>query len=204
MATRKSSRQAPSRPRSGRGGSFLPFLLGVLVTAAVVAAAVFYFHIRLPGLTHRPHTLANNAVSSLPAAPSDDLPKPVRPAAPPATPPRPPFPISEDVFEAGAAAYVKPIAGESCATCHGSPGRLGAKMEVVRPGAAQFFVPGSSITKSPSQIFLSTKFGVPGAPAMPAYSGQLTDTQIWQIALLLSHAAEPLPDPVTHILTRHR
>ena len=212
MATRKPSRQASSRSRSRRG-SFLPFVLGVLVTAAVAAAAVFYFHIRVPGFSPRPRAIAKSIVP--PAAPSqsksksdsdsdsDDLPKPVRPTAPPATAPRPPFPISEDVFEAGATTYVKPAGGVSCATCHGSPNRPGAKLEAIRPGAAQFFLPHSDVTRSPSQLFLRTKFGVPGAPAMPAYADKLTDTQIWQIALLLSHAAEPLPDPVVHILNRH-
>ena len=115
--------------------------------------------------------------------------------------------ILDTFFEAGARLYVKTPAGKatgstSCATCHGTPGRLGAK-PVVSPGAAEFFLSSSSVTRSPSQLFVRTKYGVADAPAMPAYAGTLTDTQIWQIALLLSHAGEPLPDPVVHILNLH-
>ena len=37
---------------------------------------------------------------------------------------------------------------------------------------------------------------------MPAYGHVLTDTQSWQIALLLKNADQPLPDPVREILAK--
>ena len=205
MATRKQSRPASNRSRQPAGGGFGTFLLGVLVTIAIVASAAFYFHVHLPAF--HPHTAARKAPPA-PAVPvasdADDRPKPPPLQAPPATAPHAPFSMSEDVFEAGARLYVKPTGGTSCATCHGTPNRMGAMMESIRPGAAQFFEPRSTSTRSPSQLFLRTKYGVQGAPGMPAYAGTLTDTQIWQLALLLSHAGEPLPDPVTRILNAHK
>ncbi len=38
---------------------------------------------------------------------------------------------------------------------------------------------------------------------MPAYKHILTSTQIWQIALLLKNADQPLPDPVRALLIRN-
>jgi hypothetical protein len=35
---------------------------------------------------------------------------------------------------------------------------------------------------------------------MPSYSHLLTDTQMWQVSLLLKSADQPLPDPVMAIL----
>ncbi len=37
---------------------------------------------------------------------------------------------------------------------------------------------------------------------MPAFSHVLTDTQMWQVSLLLKNADQPLPDPVRAILTK--
>jgi hypothetical protein len=36
---------------------------------------------------------------------------------------------------------------------------------------------------------------------MPAFSHVLTDTQMWQVTLLLKNADQELPDPVMKILT---
>ena len=36
---------------------------------------------------------------------------------------------------------------------------------------------------------------------MPAYNHVLTDTQMWQVSLLLKNADQQLPDPVMQILT---
>jgi thiosulfate dehydrogenase len=36
---------------------------------------------------------------------------------------------------------------------------------------------------------------------MPSYKKVLTDTQMWQVSLLLKNADKELPDPVTKILT---
>ena len=35
---------------------------------------------------------------------------------------------------------------------------------------------------------------------MPSFKGVLTDDQMWDVALLLKHANEQLPDPVTGML----
>ena len=36
---------------------------------------------------------------------------------------------------------------------------------------------------------------------MPAFNQVLTDTEMWQVTLLLKNADQQLPDPVTKILT---
>ena len=36
---------------------------------------------------------------------------------------------------------------------------------------------------------------------MPSYSKVLSDTEMWQVSLLLKNADKELPDPVTEILT---
>jgi hypothetical protein len=36
---------------------------------------------------------------------------------------------------------------------------------------------------------------------MPSYKHILSDTQMWQVSLLLKNADQPLPDPVVQILT---
>jgi mono/diheme cytochrome c family protein len=38
---------------------------------------------------------------------------------------------------------------------------------------------------------------------MPSFSHVLSDTQMWQVTLLVKNADQPLPDPVMHILTAH-
>jgi hypothetical protein len=35
---------------------------------------------------------------------------------------------------------------------------------------------------------------------MPSFKGVLSDDQMWDLALLLKHANEQLPDPVTSML----
>jgi hypothetical protein len=35
---------------------------------------------------------------------------------------------------------------------------------------------------------------------MPAYKGVLSDTEMWQVSLLLKNADKELPDPVAKIL----
>jgi thiosulfate dehydrogenase len=37
---------------------------------------------------------------------------------------------------------------------------------------------------------------------MPAYNHVLSDTQMWQVSLLLKNANQQLPDPVVKILTQ--
>ena len=138
--------------------------------------------------------------------PSPPLPPPNPPATPPAHPalppahplPQPPFGISEDVFEAGATLYAK-----SCSSCHGTPAHdaaMNAKsLQLWKKHPASPAVGVSSLP--PGEIFNKIKFGAP-ATGMPAYQHLYTDLQVWQLALLLHNADQPLPDPVTQRLNR--
>ena len=115
----------------------------------------------------------------------------------------PPFGISEDVYEGGAKIY-----RAQCAACHGTPGNDVGFAKYMYPAAPPLWKrhahaaagtigvsddePGETYWKIANGIRLS---------GMPAYGHVLTDTQIWQVTLLLKNADQPLPDPVTKILT---
>ena len=108
---------------------------------------------------------------------------------------QPPFGISEDVFEAGAKSYAT-----SCASCHGSPGHDSPFAKWMYPPAPQLWKKhGSSSVVGVSDDPAGTTFwkirnGI-RLTGMPAYEHIYSDTQMWQIALLLKNADQPLPDP---------
>ena len=112
-----------------------------------------------------------------------------------------PFGISEDVFESGAHVY-----RAQCASCHGTPGHDIAFAKSMFPSAPPLWKnhghgqgvigvsddePGETYWKIANGIRLS---------GMPAYSHILSDTQMWQVSLLLKNADKEMPAPVTAIL----
>lgn len=113
---------------------------------------------------------------------------------------QPPFGISEDVYETGAMAYKL-----QCAGCHGTPGKPAAIAKGMFPHAPQLWVrhhngkvvgvsddpPGATYWKIDNGIRLT---------GMPSFKGILTEEQMWDVALLLHHANEQLPDPVMGML----
>ncbi|MHB1022015.1 MAG: c-type cytochrome [Acidobacteriaceae bacterium] len=115
-------------------------------------------------------------------------------------PKTPPFGIDEDVFESGAHIY-----HAQCSACHGVPGHDSDFAKHMYPRAPQLWVkhhrgnvvgvsddpPGATYWKVANGIRLT---------GMPSYNHVLTDTQMWQVSLLLAHANEQLPDPVMKIL----
>jgi len=178
------------RKTSGGGGRFAG---GLLVGAALVAGGGYlYLHHDIPG-THKksptewqPPLLPS---TTAPAAPAPHI----------AAKRQPPFGPSEDVFEAGAKAY-----HAQCAQCHGTPGHP-ATAHKGSPVAAQFWRDsGASILngKQPGDLYTAIAIGSPKA-GMPSYKGKLTETQIWDISLLLKSAGGDIPDPVKAILTKH-
>ncbi|WP_089406426.1 c-type cytochrome [Granulicella rosea] len=113
---------------------------------------------------------------------------------------QPPFGISEDGFEAGARIYKK-----ECASCHGAPGQDTPYAKWMYPVAPQLWkkhtkndVVGVS-DDEPGETFWKIENGI-RLTGMPAYKHILTDTQMWQVALLLKSADQPLPDPVRKLL----
>ena len=109
-----------------------------------------------------------------------------------------PFGTSEEVFEGGARLYTA-----NCAGCHGRPGQ-----NAKGPSAAQFWdrdnAAGSHAIAQPvGSIYQATAIGnlVQG---MPSYGQRLTDTQLWDLALLLKSANQDLPEPVLRLLHTSR
>ncbi len=111
-----------------------------------------------------------------------------------------PFGTSEDVFEGGAKVYKK-----ECASCHGVPGKDVAFARYMYPDAPQLWkkhkngVVGVS-DDEPGETYWRISNGI-RLTGMPAYSKVLSDTEIWQVSLLLKNADKDLPDPVKQILT---
>ena len=179
---------SPRRPRSASprksgaaGKTALAFALG-----AAVAAGAGYLYL---------HSAPRQPVATTPAVPAASAPAPVPPA--PELRPTPvrsaPFGISEDVFEGGARTY-----SAHCARCHGTQ----QKDAPNAPAAQQLWRTArrTLAAKRPGDLYNEIAEGAPGK-GMPAYSHTLTDTQIWQLALLLQDADADLPDPVRALLS---
>ena len=112
-----------------------------------------------------------------------------------------PFGTGEDVFEGGAKVY-----RAQCAACHGTPGHDVAFSKYMYPVAPQLWkkhAKGSVVGVSddePGETYWKVANGI-RLSGMPAYAHVLTDTQMWQVTLLLKNADQTLPDPVMRILT---
>jgi thiosulfate dehydrogenase len=111
-----------------------------------------------------------------------------------------PFGISEDVFEAGAHVY-----REQCASCHGTPGHDVAFAKHMFPSAPPLWkghgsrgVVGVSDDEA-GETYWKVANGI-RLSGMPSYSHVLSDTQMWQVSLLLKNADKELPAPVSQIL----
>ena len=112
-----------------------------------------------------------------------------------------PFGIDEDVYEGGAQVY-----RAQCAACHGTPGHDVGYAKHMFPAAPQLWkkhATGNAVGVSndePGQTYWIVANGI-RLSGMPAYDHVLTDTQMWQVTLLLKNADQQLPDPVMRILT---
>ncbi len=189
MATRTSQRYSPKGRSSGR---FVPFLLGALsALAALFVGGWLYLH-----YGHPPVAAAD------PAFPAEaqivHVPLGARIAR---EIEQPPFGTSEDAFESGAKIYTT-----SCAGCHGTPGHDSPFGKWMYPSAPQLWkkharsaVVGVS-DDEPGETYWKVKNGI-RLTGMPAYSHLYSPAQMWQVTLLLKNADQPLPDPVTRLLT---
>jgi len=111
-----------------------------------------------------------------------------------------PFGTSEDQFEAGAKIYAT-----SCASCHGTPKGDVRFARYMYPQDPQLFkkhknsaVVGVSDDEA-GETFWKIKNGI-RLTGMPAFQRIYSDTEMWDVALLLRSADQPLPDPVTKLL----
>jgi mono/diheme cytochrome c family protein len=111
-----------------------------------------------------------------------------------------PIPLNEENLVAGSHVYV-----EQCAVCHGVHGKqssLGARMYPMAPPLwegqrveDQVGVSGDPVGETYWKIANGLRLS-----GMPAYQGVLTDTEIWQVSLLLANANKPLPPAVLALL----
>ena len=113
---------------------------------------------------------------------------------------QPPFPVSEDVYEQGAAIYK-----DQCSSCHGLPGQPVDSAKWMYPSAPQLWkkdakskVVGVSDDEA-GVTFWKVKHGI-RLTGMPSFEHILSEPEMWDVALLLKNADQPLPDPVKTLL----
>jgi len=105
-----------------------------------------------------------------------------------------PVPADETNLVAGAHVYMT-----QCAVCHGVPGREQtaiAEGEFPRP---PHLFKGKGVTDDePGETYWKVSNGI-RLTGMPGFNQTLSEAEMWQVSLLLAHAAK-LPDPAKAIL----
>jgi thiosulfate dehydrogenase len=186
MATRSTS--------SGFGKFLIGLILGLLL---IPAAGYLYFRYGSPpvAVADKPFPFEKQIVHiPLNARIDREAPKDA------------PFGASEDAFEGGASVY-----RQNCAACHGTPGHDVPYAKFMYPSAPQLWKAhkhgtGPQVTGVSDDPVGKTYWTVANGirlSGMPAFNAALTDTEIWQVSILLKNADQPLPDPVQKILTGH-
>ena len=176
-----------SRSSAGGSGGMLKFFLGFVFAFVVLFVGVFvYFKFGNPPVAtaDKPFPFEKTIVKIPLNARIDREMQ------------QPPFGISEDVYETGAMAYKL-----QCASCHGVPGKDVAFAKGMYPHAPQLWkkhghgdVVGVSDDEA-GETYWKIKNGI-RLTGMPSFKGVLSEDQMWDVALLLKHANEQLPDPV--------
>jgi thiosulfate dehydrogenase len=105
-----------------------------------------------------------------------------------------PIPTSDAAYAAGARIY-----RSDCAVCHGLPGRdqtAIAKGEFPKPPE---LLNGKGVTDDPAGVtYWKVANGI-RLTGMPAFSGSLSDEEVWQVSLLVANA-DKLPATVSTAL----
>ncbi|MEG9432972.1 c-type cytochrome [Terriglobus sp. ADX1] len=183
--SRNSGRSSRRGGNGGTGKLILGMLLGAILTLATIAAWMRFG--KPPVAVSDAASLWEPLVASVPAN-----------ARAKSEAKTPPFPASEDTFEAAARLY-----RQQCVSCHGAPGQSSATGRAMSPRAPQFFSPQDKSVlagQKPGEIYWKTAYGI-RRTGMPAFGKTFTDTQLWQISLLLQASNGELPDPVRNLLT---
>ena len=114
----------------------------------------------------------------------------------------PPIQADESAFVAGAQIY-----HDQCAACHGEhnkPSSFGPHMYPDAPPLWGVHHHGSEAVMGvtddpPGETYWKVANGI-RLTGMPSYKGVLTDTEMWQVSLLLANADKPLPPAALDIL----
>jgi thiosulfate dehydrogenase len=104
------------------------------------------------------------------------------------------LPPSDENYQAGAHVY-----RANCATCHGLPGQAEfPTSKGMYPQPPQLFK-GHGVTDDPAgETYWKVAHGI-RLTGMPAYTGSLSETEIWQVSLLLANA-DKLPQQIHSML----
>jgi thiosulfate dehydrogenase len=108
----------------------------------------------------------------------------------------------EPTLIAGARVY-----GERCAVCHGLHGKPSSIGTDMFPGAPQLLEKhrsGNVVGVSddpPSETYWKVANGI-RLTGMPEFKTQLSDTEMWQVTLMLANADKPMPPAALDILRR--
>jgi thiosulfate dehydrogenase len=94
-----------------------------------------------------------------------------------------PFPANDENYRAGVHTY-----RSHCAVCHGLPGQAGsATSKGMYPKPPELFK-GHGVTDDPAgETYWKVANGI-RLTGMPAYTGSLTEAEIWQVSLVLANA----------------
>jgi len=112
----------------------------------------------------------------------------------------PPIPSSEETFVTGAHIYA-----DQCAMCHGfhgKPSAIGRHEFPTAPPLWEKHRSGDVVGVSddpPGETYWKVANGI-RLTGMPAYKDVLTETQMWQVSLLLANADKPLPPAAVAVL----
>ena len=109
-------------------------------------------------------------------------------------PKNPPLQANDENLLAGAHTY-----RTHCAICHGLPGQAPSPTSKgMFPDPPQLFK-GHGVTDDPvGETYWKASNGI-RLTGMPAYTGSLTETELWQVSLLLANA-DKLPPPVRGVV----
>jgi thiosulfate dehydrogenase len=160
----------------------IKFFLGVVVGIGLVVLASYLFMTRggiFMGTDAKPlpfeQTIAGAAITTSIGKSAND------PS---------PLPADESNLLAGAKMYM-----QTCAGCHGRLDQASSGAKGFYPGPPQLLPPGNGVTDDPvGAIHWVVKNGVRFS-AMPSFNHKLSDSEIWQVSLLLRNA-DKLPAPV--------
>jgi thiosulfate dehydrogenase len=179
---------ARASSNGGFGKVLLGFVLGIVV---LVAAVAIYFRWGSPPVAtaDKPFPF-EKAIVKVPLDARID--RQVQ---------QPPFGVSEDVYETGAKVYKA-----ECQACHGTPGHDVPYAKYMYPTAPQLWKkhPRGNVVGVSDDPAGETYWKVANGirlTGMPAYKHVLSDTQMWDVSLLLKNADQQLPDPVMKTLT---
>lgn len=151
------------------------FLLGIVIGILLLAGGVYLYFSRgyAPVATSAPAMPFERKLAKVGLhAYLDKLPHP-----------QPQVPADDANLIAGAKVYK-----EQCATCHGLPGEpKSAVSQGMFPAPPQLFHGVGVTDDEPWESYWKVENGI-RMSGMPGFKGQLTETQIWQVAMLVKSA----------------